>query len=204
MPEIRSPLLTARLEHALRWAAARHQGQVRRGTGVPYVQHLSAVALILDRLGFDEDVVVAGLLHDVVEDTDTTLEAVADRFGARVADLVAHCSERKNDEQGRKRPWLDRKRDHIDAMAGAPVEARAVLLADKLHNLLSILVDLEEGRPVWSLFHAERSLVLWYYAEITARCGGNDPRLVVLVAECRRVLAAIEAVGEPPPSREIC
>src|SRR5215210_6858982 len=97
------------LERASRWAAVRHHGQVRRGSGVPYVQHPMAVAWVLERLGFAEDVVIAGLLHDVVEDTDATLEQVAGEFGPVVAEIVGHCSEVKRDAQGNKRPWIDRK-----------------------------------------------------------------------------------------------
>src|SRR3712207_877168 len=107
-----SPLkpFSATLERALRWAAACHRGQVRRGSDVPYVAHVLAVAWILDRLGFPEEVVVAGLLHDAVEDTGATLEQVGQRFGPEVAAIVGHCSEVKTDAQGRKRPWIDRKR----------------------------------------------------------------------------------------------
>src|SRR4051812_3152625 len=157
----RPPLLSIELEKALRWAAVCHQGQARRGCGAPYIEHAMGVALILDRLGFDERGLIAGLLHDVVEDTDATHDQVAERFGPEVAETVRHCSEIKDDEQGRKRPWIDRKRDHLKVLAGAPAAARAVILADKLHNLLSIALDLQEGRPVWDGFHAGRDQVLW-------------------------------------------
>ena len=191
------PLFTSRLERAMRWAAVCHLGQERHGSDTPYVEHLMAVALILDRLGYDEEVVVAGLLHDAVEDTDVTIEDVEARFGARVAAIVAGCSERKTDGEGKKRPWIDRKSDHIEALAQATTETRAVLLADKLHNLLTMQVDLGDGRPVWSLFHADRDQVLWYYRTILDRFGAGDDRLESLAAECRRVLAEIEALGAP-------
>jgi guanosine-3',5'-bis(diphosphate) 3'-pyrophosphohydrolase len=187
-------LLTLNLERALRWAASCHHGQFRKGCDAPYVEHLMGVALILDRLGFAEDVVIAGLLHDVVEDTAATLEQVEARFGPAVAGTVRHCSEIKTDAEGRKRPWIDRKRDHLDAMEQAPVEARAVVLADKLHNLLSIELDLSEGRPVWPAFHAERDQVLWYYRTAIDRFGSGDPRLDVLAARSLQALAAIEAI----------
>jgi (p)ppGpp synthase/HD superfamily hydrolase len=183
------------LERALRWAAVCHEGQVRKGSGAPYVEHVVGVAMILDRLGFGEEVVIAGLLHDVVEDTEATLEQVRERFGAGVADLVAHCSEVKRDEQGRKRPWVDRRRDHLAAMADAPAEARAVILADKLHNLVSIACDLRDGRPVWSLFNADRDQVLWYYRTTIATLGAGGPGLEALAEECRRVLDEVEALG---------
>jgi hypothetical protein len=69
------------LEQALRWAAIRHRDQTRKGSSTPYFEHVVGVAMILDRLGFDEEVIVAGLLHDVVEDTETTFDEVRENFG---------------------------------------------------------------------------------------------------------------------------
>ena len=157
----------------MRWSALCHRGQTRKGSDIPYFEHAAAVALILDRAGFDEDVVIAGLLHDVVEDTDARLEDVEARFGPDVRERVRHCSEIKLDAQGRKRPWIDRKRDHLAALAGAPTAVWAVILADKLHNLTSIDVDLEEGRSVWSQFNAERTQVLWYYRATIEACAAR-------------------------------
>src|SRR3954454_14259433 len=117
-------LMSPDLERALRWAAVCHAGQVRKGGEIPYVQHVVAVAMILDRLGFADEVVIAGLLHDAVEDTDATLRQVREAFGDSVADMVAACSEVKTDAEGRKRTWIDRKRDHLDALAASSVEAR--------------------------------------------------------------------------------
>ena len=184
--------MSPNLERALRWAAVWHEGQVRKGSGVPYVIHPVAVGLILDRLGWPEDVVIAGLLHDVVEDTGASVEDVRARFGPSVAELVRSLSEIKLDPEGRKRPWIDRKTDHIAALSSAPIEARAVALADKLHNLLSIRADLGDGRPVWSLFHADRDQVLWYYRTCIDRYGGDEPRLRPLVEACREALREVE------------
>jgi (p)ppGpp synthase/HD superfamily hydrolase len=184
-------LMSARLEEALRWAALCHAGQIRRGSNAPYFEHLAAVALVLDRAGFDEEVVVVGLLHDVVEDTSATLNDVAMRFGPSVAEMVQFCSEIKTDATGKKRPWIDRKRDHLETLRSAPVAARAVVLADKLHNLISIEVDLRSGRPVWSQFHAAREQVLWYYRAAIERCRGEDARLVMLADACQEVLERV-------------
>ena len=148
------------LERALRLAAQAHEGQVRKGSPVPYIEHPMAVAMILDRAGFDEEVVVAGLLHDVVEDTHVTLDEIRSAFGDAVTEIVAGCSEIKLDSTGRKRPWSDRKRDHLEALKSANLPTRAVTLADKLHNLASIALDLAEGRPVWPSFNAPREDVL--------------------------------------------
>ncbi len=185
--------MTPRLEQALRWSATCHLGQTRKGSGIPYFEHAAAVALILGRAGFDEDVVIAGLLHDVVEDTAVTSEEVAERFGPVVGEIVRHCSEIKHDAEGRKRPWIDRKRDHLAALVGAPASTWAVILADKLHNLIAIELDLNEGRPVWSLFNAERSQVLWYYHATLDGHASDDPRVEGLAGDCRAVLARIES-----------
>jgi (p)ppGpp synthase/HD superfamily hydrolase len=163
------------------------------------VQHVVAVALVLDRLGYPEDVVIAGLLHDAVEDTDAEIDQLRSEFGPEVADLVAHCSEIKTDAQGQARPWIDRKRDHLAALAIAPSEAKAVVLADKFHNLLSIAADLREGRPVWSLFHADRTQVLWYYRAVIEQLGDvEEPRLGSLAARCLEVLEEVEALESRP------
>jgi (p)ppGpp synthase/HD superfamily hydrolase len=185
-------LMNIRLERALRWAAVCHEGQTRKGCGAPYAEHLMGVALILDRLGFDEDVVIAGLLHDAVEDTSATLEEVERRFGPNVAELVAYCSEIKNDAQGQKRPWIDRKRDHLETFRHAPENARAVLLADKLHNLVSIELDLLDGLDIWSQFHAGRDDVLWYYHSSIDILAEGSPRLEPLAARCRAIVCEIE------------
>ena len=78
---MRNQAMTLRLEQAMRFAAQSHAGQLRKSSETPYFEHVAAVALILDRAGFPEDVVIAGLLHDVVEDTAVTFEQVASLFG---------------------------------------------------------------------------------------------------------------------------
>jgi len=190
----RSPF-TLDLERAFRRAAEWHRDQDRRGSGVPYVQHVMAVALMLDRLDFPEAVVIAGLLHDAVEDTDATLDQIRAEFGPEVAEIVAHCSEVKLDAGGQKRSWIDRKRDHLEALATAPAAAKAVVLADKLHNLISMLVDIREGRPIWGLFHAGPTQVLWYYEAMIEVCGIGDPKLIDLAGRCRAPLAELEAAA---------
>lgn len=186
-----TPALSLRLERAMRRAAIWHRGQARKRSDLPYVQHVFAVALLLDRLGFGEDVVIAGLLHDAIEDTEATLDDVRREFGEGVAALVADSTERKLDESGRKRPWEDRKRDHLAALESAPVEARAVVLADKLHNLVSMRVDLEAGEDLWSRFNAPRDRIVGYYETAIARLGRGDPRLEALASECRDALEVV-------------
>jgi (p)ppGpp synthase/HD superfamily hydrolase len=194
---MRTESMTLRLEEAMRFAAKAHEGQLRRGSNTPYFEHAAAVALILDRLGFPEDVIVAGVLHDLVEDTTTSFDEITARFGHDVCELVRHCSEVKTDEEGVKRPWIDRKRDHLAALASAPADARAIILADKLHNLVSIELDLREKGPVWGQFHAGRDQVLWYYRSAIDVCGQGDARLESLADSCRGVLLRVEGWNGP-------
>ena len=175
----------------MRCAAEWHREQNRKGSLTPYIVHPFGVSTILDRFGFDEDIIIAGLLHDVVEDTEILIHKVREEFGEKVSALVAACSEVKTDESGVNRPWIDRKRDYIETLAHAPMEARAVALADKLHNLLSILCDLEAGRPVWLLFHAGRSDVLAYYRACIERFD-QEPELFALATAARKMLRMVE------------
>ena len=188
---MQQPPISMTLERAIRQAAKWHDGQHRKGSTLPYMVHPFAVAMILDRMGFAEDAVIAGLLHDVVEDTEATLEQVETDFGPRVAELVGWCSERKKDDSGAHRPWVDRKRDHIEALAAAPTDARAVVLADKLHNLTSIRFDLDAGRAVWDLFNASRDQVIENYRASIERIGGDEPQLAGLVFACWEALVSV-------------
>ena len=154
------------------------------------------MALVLDRAGFDEDVVIAGLLHDVVEDTPATFDDVAARFGPAVAEIVRHCSEVKTDAQGKKRPWIDRKRDHLAALADAPPGPGGSSWPTSSIISSRIELDLRERRPVWSEFHADREQVLWYYHAMIDLCGRDDPRLVRIAADCHDVLARVKSIGE--------
>lgn len=197
-------LLSVRLERALRRAAVWHHGQTRKASGVPYLQHPMAVAWILDRLGFAEPVLIAALLHDVVEDTAITAAQIEAEFGAEVRSLVEAASEVKRDTLGAKRSWEDRKRDHLLALAEAPIAVRAIVLADKLHNLLSIQADLAAGARVWDRFNASRDRLYWYYSTLLLSLGREDSRLQRLAHEGARVLDALAigpaiAVQCPPP-----
>ncbi len=190
------PLMTPRLDLALRRAAYWHRAQTRKATDIPYIQHPVAVAMIVDRLGFGEDVVIAALLHDVVEDTEATFENVASEFGDSVASLVRDLSEEKTDAQGRKRPWADRKREHLEALSRTSVSARAVALADRLHNLTSMQADLSgtaDPDTFWSRFNASKADIFRQYHDSIALLSPGDPVLEQLGAECLRVLAELEA-----------
>lgn len=177
------------VERALRVAAKAHRHHHRKASDLPYITHPLHAALILLRAGIDDDEILAAtLLHDVVEDTEHSLERLAADFPSRVVRLVAALTERKHDHDGRKRSWQERKDEHLRKIAAEPWEARAIALADKLHNLGSMLVDLENGADLWSRFNAPPDRILWYHREMIAAAEQGDSRLATLAEECRTLI----------------
>lgn len=192
-------LFPSLVERAMRTAAMAHRDQTRKASALPYIAHPASVAMILVRAGFDEPhVLAAALLHDVVEDTDVTLADLARDYPPEVIDIVAALSEEKTDADGNKRPWKERKVDHIAVIASAPIAAQAVALADKLHNLTSTLVDLlVVGIAVWDRFNAARDEFLWYHDAMIEATTDADPRIETLKAACRDVLSQLGRLDEP-------
>ncbi|MBM3971610.1 MAG: bifunctional (p)ppGpp synthetase/guanosine-3',5'-bis(diphosphate) 3'-pyrophosphohydrolase [Planctomycetes bacterium] len=185
-------LFSPLVERAMRIAAQAHRHHHRKGSDLPYITHPAQAAMILLRAGIDdEEILAAALLHDVVEDTDHTLESLAAEFPPKVVQLVAAMTERKHDHDGRKRSWQERKDEHLRQIATEPWEARAIVLADKLHNLGSMLVDLEHGEDVWSRFNAPPDRVVWYHREMIAAAFQDDPRLGALAEECSRLVGCL-------------
>ena len=142
-----------------------HDGQMR-ASGEPYVVHCVEVARMLAELGLDYHTVAAGLLHDVVEDQDVPLADIEARFGPAVAEMVAALTERKR-EGDVERPWEIRKREALDRLCRASLEAVAVKAADVLHNAHSVaLVLRREGRGIWRRFSRGPEETLWYYRSV--------------------------------------
>lgn len=157
-----------RYQAALALAAGAHAGQVRKGGGGSYLVHPVHVSVILLRHGFAEDVVLAGLLHDVAEDTEVPLAKIEAGFGPAVAEMVAALTERKR-EGGVERPWEVRKEEALAQLRRAGREAVAVKAADVLHNAHSIARSLRvEGPAVWGSFMRGREGTLWYYRSVAA------------------------------------
>jgi (p)ppGpp synthase/HD superfamily hydrolase len=160
------------LDRAIVFALRAHDGQVRKtGREVPVVAHPFAVALILQGIGCDEAVVAAGLLHDTVEDSETTLDDIEAEFGPQIRAIVAACTE----PRGR---WETRKQHLIASIRAAPIEAKLVAAADKYHNLQHIQHSLEKrGDLVWSRFSRDAGQQAWYYREMLASilAGIPDP-----------------------------
>ena len=149
------PPLVAR---AARFAAAAHAGQTRKGSGEPYVTHPLGVAAILAAAGHgaDAELLAAACLHDVLEDTAVSPGDLAAAFPPRVCDLVAGMTERNRNAAGVPIPWETRKIEHRRRLAAGGADLRALALADKLHNLRSLELDLAADPAAWSHFNAPR------------------------------------------------
>jgi (p)ppGpp synthase/HD superfamily hydrolase len=195
--------LSDRFVQAVAFAADVHRTQSRKGTRVPYLAHLLAVASLVLEDGGDEDEAIAGLLHDAVEDStepmDAMLTRIRESFGERVADIVDACTDVDvTDTADRSaRAWSVRKQHTIDALADADPGTARVMLADKLHNLRSVLTDLQEVGPrVWERFNAGREDQLWYYTALAeAARRRSDGRLA---SELARTVEHLEQTAFRP------
>tara|TARA_R110002095_G_scaffold208361_1_gene194011 strand:+ start:2163 stop:2801 length:639 start_codon:yes stop_codon:yes gene_type:complete len=175
------------VEHAIRLAAVAHKSQKRKSSGIPYIAHPMSVCLILMKAGFHEEAILAAaVLHDVVEDTDLTIEQLTEHFSADVIQYVKEMTEEKETSEGKKWNWRDRKQAHIDIMRQATLGARAIELADKLHNLEAMLFDLqtENRQKFWGHFGASPAEIVQYYHSMIEAAGQSDPRLESLVKNC--------------------
>lgn len=182
--------LTERFEQALVYAARLHAGQIRKGSGVPYVSHLLAVAGLVLETGGDEDEAIAALLHDGPEDQGgrATLAEIRQRFGQRVAGIVAECSDSFEAE---KPPWRARKLTYLAHLEQATRSARHVSCADKLHNARSVLMDYRlVGEAIWQRFRGGREGTLWYYRALAETL--NRGEVPLLAAELERTVRLLE------------
>ena len=167
--------------------------QRRKGSDVPYVSHLLAVAALVIEHGGDEDEAIAALLHDAIEDQGgpKTRDEMLRRFGERVTGIVEGCTDTQTIP---KPPWEDRKRAYIEGVSEKSASVRLVCAADKLHNTRSILSDYRKlGEEVWQRFEGRREGTLWYYRSVVDALvrSGRTP----LVDELERVVGEIERLA---------
>src|ERR1700690_2729339 len=164
---LKPPKLGMRLQRAFHYAAEKHAGQARKGTAVPYLSHLMAVASLVLEAGGDEEMAIAALLHDVVEDCGgmPRLREIRKQFGARVAKIVEGCT----DSFGEPKPeWMERKKNYLREVKHADNETRLVSASDKLHNVRTILADYrKDGDTIWQRFTGKKEGTLWYYRALS-------------------------------------
>jgi guanosine-3',5'-bis(diphosphate) 3'-pyrophosphohydrolase len=149
------------LQKALHFATKAHEGQFRKTKETPMISHPIRVAKILQESGFPEEVVIAGYLHDTVEDTFVTLEEIKNEYGAEVSRIVAGNTEDKT------KTWEERKQHTIDWISEAPLEIRALIIADKWDNLQSMVEDYSEmGDNLWKSFKRGKEKQKWYFSSV--------------------------------------
>ena len=196
--------LGPRFQRAFEFATRQHAGQTRKASTIPYIAHLMGVASLVFEAGGDEDLAIAALLHDVVEDCGGApmLKQIRRLFGSRVAKIVDGCT----DAYGLpKPPWHDRKLSYINRLKTEDDETRLVSAADKLNNVRSILSDYRNiGESVWSRFHGGRDGTLWYYRTLRDEFLRSKPNRItrdfdLAVMELESLTAG---KASPPPQSE--
>ena len=200
-----------RINHALAFAAKHHDRQVRKGTRLPYLTHPANVAIILTRYGRDEDTVIAGILHDVIEDclrenyTRVMLEQrIGDKFGMTVLDTVLAVTHRSVDDAGTELSGDERKDDYLERLGAASEAARWVCAADKLHNAGTIVADLQrtiDPMTVWGRFSAGRDGTVRWYRRVYERLLGVGFTAAIM-DELRRVVETLEELAETSQTAE--
>ena len=169
---LQESFLTDRFVSALQFAHDVHRSQIRKDTTIPYVSHLLSVAGLVLESGGDEDLAIAGLLHDAVEDAEEISgeemsNRIRSKFGDRVADIVDGCSDAKSSTGGSKPPWKSRKKAYIKHLSSASIDVLRVSISDKVHNARSIATDQDRlGAELWTRFSSTSEESRWYYTSL--------------------------------------
>jgi (p)ppGpp synthase/HD superfamily hydrolase len=194
--------LTSRFSRAVDYARQVHVNY-RKGTCVPYMAHLLGVAaLVLGECGHvpfavTEDMVIAALLHDAVEDEGGVprLRDIEANFGKEVATIVEGCSDTLEEDSSRKEPWESRKASYIARLWNEPEATLLVSAADKLYNSRSILEDYRVfGPEVWKRFKRGRKEQLWYFNELIQVYEKRSPTWRI-VEELKRTVAELSRIS---------
>ncbi|UCE14570.1 MAG: HD domain-containing protein [Candidatus Heimdallarchaeota archaeon] len=159
----------SKVTKAFEFAYLKHKGGTRKTSGVPYIVHPMTVAIILMKNFVNEDLVIAGLLHDVVEDTGVTFSELQKNFGIQVTRLVkavTEPTELKKVSDPRK-TWKQRKQHTIDLLKSAEQDVRILSCADKLSNIRDLKADhAKVGEDIWGKFNAPKKEQEWYYRSL--------------------------------------
>jgi len=191
-------MLGPRFLRAFLFASEKHKKQTRKASSIPYLTHLMGVASLVLEAGGDEDLAIAALLHDVVEDCGGApmLKQVNRRFGSRVAKVVDGCTDA---DTFPKPPWRERKEKYIARLKREDAGTRLVSAADKLNNVRSIISDYREiGESIWSRFNGGRDGTLWYYRTLRDEFLRDKPNRITRDLELAvNELERLTASGNP-------
>ena len=157
-----------RLEEAVIFATKMHDGQKRKITGLPYILHPMETAVVVSTMTDDEDIIIAALLHDVIEDTQATAEDVKNMFGERVLSIVESETENKRSNLPAESTWKIRKEEALDKLRHSNKEMKMMWLADKVSNLRSMANEyMKIGDKIFDAFHQkDKAEHEWYYRMI--------------------------------------
>ena len=160
-------------DKAIEFAVRAHSGSVRKGTETPYIVHPMEVAAIVATMTNNASVLAGAVLHDVVEDTEYTIDDIRREFGDKVAALVASESENKREDLPSNETWKVRKQETLEHLLYAPVEVKMITLGDKLSNIRAIYRDYSVlGDKVWKRFNQKDKVEhAWYYRGVAERLG---------------------------------
>jgi GTP pyrophosphokinase len=192
---------THRLTRAVDYARVLHIER-RKGTGIPYMAHLFGVAsLVMGEAGLTgapvtEDMVIAGILHDAVEDHGgaARLEDIRLNFGPEVARMVEGLSDTLAEDPNKKEPWEKRKEAYLERLRGEPADVRLISAADKLYNARSILEDYRLIKSeIWKRFNRPRKMQMWYFNELIKVFQSTGKMRIV--DELRRVVDELEELS---------
>ena len=177
------------IARAMEYAAQSHRGGTRKGGDVPYIVHPFEVAMILKENSFEDKVVAAGLLHDLLEDTAVSRRDLKEEFGEDILELVLSASEKLKGRE--ERSWSKRKNQTISYLQEkASFINKAVACADKLSNARSILRDIEKKPDnFWQRFSAPKSKQKWYYESLVDSL--QELEGLKMYAEFKEVVAKI-------------
>ncbi len=197
-PEASQPLAHSQLyTDALGWAAELHRCQRRKAKDVPYISHLIAVSALVWEDGGDEQLAIAALLHDAIEDCGVSPQQIAQRFGERVAQIVADCTDTSDavGAGGEKEPWLLRKTRYFAHLPDAHCDSLLVSAADKAHNARDMVLDARRDPGMWSRFNAGLDGTAWYLHSLHEifRQRLENSRSVELLSESVREILTSEA-----------
>lgn len=158
------------LDRAIIFAVKAHHNTERRGKGFPYIVHPMEAVEIVATITSDQELLAAAVLHDVIEDTDVTIEELRAEFGNRIAELVHSESDQFIDGISEADSWHDRKQAAIDRLAAASYDAKIVAMGDKLSNMRAIARDYAiKGDELWKIFHVtDKKQHEWHYRELAA------------------------------------
>ena len=184
----------SRFSDAFEFVLRLHANQLRKGTNIPYIAHLLSVSALVLEAGGDEDLAIAALLHDAVEDQGgkETLDLIEKKFGERVANIVKDCSDTMITP---KPPWRQRKEAYLEHLIGASDDVRLVSLADKLHNARSILRDIRVNGPSsLEKFNGGKRGTLWYYTNLVKIFQTTESNY--LVDELSKIVKKIKSLAK--------